>query len=133
MKYLPLLSLAFLSCAPLLTYNVPAAGSLGDIAFWISQNIEDDGNGKVDAPDVTAETRRGNCIDKALLCLAMARQGLGVEGEVILYQTPYGDHATARFEGFEYGYIEGSRQVGRPFSYRDAMGLIGRSMPIYVW
>jgi hypothetical protein len=121
------------SCAPLPTYNLPVCSSPEDAGEWIDQNIEPFEADIIASPEQTINSAQGCCIDKALLCLAMARQSVGIEGKLVLYSTPYGDHATALFDGYEYGYIEGSNRIGQPFSYRDAMGLIGRDRTLYLW
>ena len=136
MKYLPiaLIAVLFASCAVIPAFDVPGCTSPEDAGAWIDLNIKyQNTDGIIDSPSDTVARGDGNCIDKALLCLAMVSQSVGIEGKLIMYKTPYGDHATAQFDGFEFGYIEGSRQVGRPFSYRDAMSLIGKSNQLMVW
>jgi hypothetical protein len=123
----------FASCAPLATFDIPSCESVEAAGEWIDQNVEQVENDTIASPEQTAATLEGCCIDKALLCLAMARQSVGIEGKLVLYSTPYGDHATALFDGYEYGYIEGSHRMGQPFSYRDAMGLIGHYRTLYLW
>lgn len=121
------------SCAPLTTFNLPSCSSPQDAGAWIDRNVKQVEAETIASPKETAATLRGCCIDKVLLCLAMARQSVGIEGQLIFYRTPLGDHATALFDGYEYGYIEVSSQVGQPFSYRDAMALIGRSRDLRLW
>ena len=132
MKYLPLALILAFSCAVIPNYNLPTCTSPEDAGAWIVENINYVLDDYTASPEQTVLTGEGDCRDKAILCLAMVKQNLGVEGKIVLYDTPYGQHATAKFPGYEFGYIEGSTQLGRPIHYYWAMTrLVGHSGTIY--
>jgi hypothetical protein len=128
-----LILVGFVSCASLPTYILPTCSSPEDAEAWINQNIEYNIDDRIASPEETVRAGAGCCIDTAILCLAMVKNGTGEEGRLVFYNTPYGEHTTARFQGYEYGYIEDSHQIGRTLSYRDAMGLVGHIGAINLW
>jgi hypothetical protein len=134
MKYLPiaLVAVLFSSCSVVPTFDVPSCSSPEDAGLWIHSNIKYQNDLLIKSPNDTVLSKSGNCTSKAILCLAMVKQSLGIEGEIIFYDTPDGQHSTAKFPGYEFGYIEGSSRVGRPVPYYWAMvNLVGQEGTIY--
>jgi hypothetical protein len=109
--WLPILALAFCSCVPRFS-GLPYITDPEKAASWIYANIEyvDDydrfSDERWSRPEDTIASRQGDCDDMAVLYLAIIAESTGEQGEMVIYSTPYGTHATARAGGYEFNALE---------------------------
>jgi hypothetical protein len=137
MKYiiLAILSLFILLSCSIVKVDLdclPVLNSYNEEAEWVHTHIDYEYDERIAPIEETVKTGKGDCKDRALVFLALAYKNQGVRGELVLWNTPLGEHCTALVNGYNYGYIAGSHKIGA-IGYNDAMRLQGYVGPIYLW